>query len=110
VRRDRRGIHRTKEVRWEGVPRSADFARDDELVEAGDEATREGDQARRRIRRRRVAAQSTKAGEFVAVLPGEMEKFFGVEMGGFLAQEGFETPLEIGTVPGLEAIAPGGNQ
>lgn len=49
------------------------------------------------------------AGEIVAVLPGKMEEFFGVEVSGFLAQEGFKAPLEIGTVPGPEAIAPGGN-
>jgi len=33
-----------------------------------------------------------------------MEKFFGVEMGGFLARK-VRNALEIGTVPGLEAIA-----
>ena len=49
------------------------------------------------------------AGEIVAVLPAKMEEFFGVEVSGFLAQEGFEAPLEIGTVPGLEAVAPSGN-
>ncbi len=49
------------------------------------------------------------AGEFVAVFPREMEEFPGVEVGGFLTQEGLEAPLEIGTVPGLQAIAPGGN-
>ena len=38
-----------------------------------------------------------------------MEEFFGVEVSGFLAQEGFKTPLEIGTVPGPEAVTPGGN-
>src|SRR5208337_1588704 len=49
------------------------------------------------------------AGELVAVLPGEMEEFLGVEVSGFLAQEGFKAPLEIGTVPGLEAVTPSGN-
>jgi len=49
------------------------------------------------------------AGESSAIFPGEVKELFGVEMGGFLAKEGFKAPLEIGTVPRPEAIAPGGN-
>jgi len=46
--------------------------------------------------------------EVVAVFPGELEEFSGVEMGGFFAEEGFKAPLEIGTVPRLQTIAAGG--
>jgi len=46
--------------------------------------------------------------EVFAVFPGELEEFSGVEVGGFFAEEGFKAPLEIGTVPGLQAIATGG--
>jgi hypothetical protein len=43
--------------------------------------------------------------EIVAVFPGELKEFGGVPRGGFFAQESFETPLDVRTVPGLEAIA-----
>lgn len=43
--------------------------------------------------------------EIIAVFPGELEEFPGVEMGGFFPQEGLKAPLEIGTVPGLQPIS-----
>ena len=46
--------------------------------------------------------------EVVAIFPGELEEFLGVEMGGFLAQEGFKAPLEIRAVPRLQTIATSG--
>ncbi len=47
--------------------------------------------------------------EIVAIFPDESEEFPGVEMGGFFAEEGFKTPLEIGAVPRMKAIAAGGH-
>ena len=49
-----------------------------------------------------------KTAEIVAVFPDEPEEFPGVEMGGFVAEECFKAPLEIGTVPRMKAIAAGG--
>jgi len=46
--------------------------------------------------------------QVAAIFPGEVEEFVGVEVGGFFAQEGFETPLDVGAFPGLQAIAAGG--
>ena len=42
-----------------------------------------------------------------AFAPEEREKFAGVEIGGFLAEEGFEAPLDVGRGPGAEAITLG---
>ena len=46
--------------------------------------------------------------EAIAVLPGEAEEFASVEVGSFLAEEGFEAPLNEGAVPGMKAVAAGG--
>jgi len=43
--------------------------------------------------------------EIVAIFPRELEEFGGVPRNGFFAQESFESPLDVRTVPGLEAIA-----
>jgi len=71
-------------------------------LRAGDEATREdqgggalGDGG---------GSPVAKAGEFVAVLSRRDGEFFGVEMGGFLAQEGLNA-LEIGDCSRAEGIA-----
>src|SRR5260370_15947758 len=42
----------------------------------------------------------------VAILPGEMEKLAGGQVGGFFSQERFEPPPHIGAFPRLESIAP----
>jgi hypothetical protein len=47
--------------------------------------------------------------ELVAMTPAKLEEFSGVEIGGFPAQKGFETPLDIGATPRREAIAARGN-
>ena len=83
--------------------------RDDRSFAAGWEAGREGGSGAAAHEATALGGPVHEAGEFVAVFPGEMEEFSGIEVSGFLAQEGFETPLEIGTVPGLEAVAPSGN-
>src|SRR6201999_4141234 len=44
----------------------------------------------------------------VAIFPAEFEEFGGGHIGGFGAEEGFEAPAKIGAVPGIEAIALGG--
>jgi hypothetical protein len=46
--------------------------------------------------------------ELVAILPAQLEELGGGHVGGFGAQEGFKAPAEIGAVPGIEAIALGG--
>jgi hypothetical protein len=46
--------------------------------------------------------------ELVAVFPAQFEEFGGGQVGGFGAEEGFKAPAEIGAVPGIEAIALGG--
>ena len=46
--------------------------------------------------------------ELVAVFPAKREEFGGCEVGGFGAEEGFKAPAEIGAVPGIEAVALGG--
>jgi hypothetical protein len=46
--------------------------------------------------------------QVAAVFPGEMEEFAAVEVGGFFAEEGFEAPLDVRALPGLKAIAAGG--
>lgn len=43
----------------------------------------------------------------IAVFPGELQEFLGVEVGGFLAKESLEAPLDIGALPGTKAIAGG---
>lgn len=55
-----------------------------------------------------AAAEGGPVGErfqVMAIFPGEVEEFVGVEIGGFFTQEGFKAPLDVGTFPGLEAIA-----
>ena len=47
--------------------------------------------------------------ELVAMAPAELEKFSGVEIGGFLTKVGFQTPLYIGATPRCKAIATRGN-
>jgi hypothetical protein len=44
----------------------------------------------------------------VAVFPAEFEEFGGGHAGGFGPEESFKAPAEIGAVPGIEAIALGG--
>ena len=44
----------------------------------------------------------------VAVFPAEFEEFGGGHVSGFGAEVGFKAPAEIGAVPGIEAIALGG--
>jgi hypothetical protein len=46
--------------------------------------------------------------EVVAIFPGKLEEFAGVEMRGFIAQESFKAPLDVRTVPGLKAVSAGG--
>jgi hypothetical protein len=46
--------------------------------------------------------------ELVAVFPAQLEELGGGHVGGFRAEEGFKAPAEIGAVPGIEAIALGG--
>jgi hypothetical protein len=46
--------------------------------------------------------------QVAAIFPGEVEKFAGVEVGSFFAEEGFKTPLDVGAFPGPQAIAAGG--
>ena len=46
--------------------------------------------------------------QIVAIFPGELEEFPGVEVGGVLAKEGLEAPLDVGAFPGLEVVAAGG--
>ena len=48
--------------------------------------------------------ETLEAGAFA---PEEGEEFAGVERGGFVAEEGFEAPLDIGGAPGAKAVAPG---
>lgn len=43
--------------------------------------------------------------ELVAVFPGEVEELVHVEIGGFFTEKGFEAPLDVGAVPGVEAVA-----
>jgi hypothetical protein len=47
--------------------------------------------------------------QLIAMPPAELEEFSGVEIGRFLTQKGFETPLNVGAAPGCEAIAARGN-
>src|ERR1700757_1049634 len=46
--------------------------------------------------------------QVVAIFPGELEEFFGVEIGGFFSKEGFEAPSDVRTFPGPKAVAAGG--
>jgi len=85
------------------------FGRDDKLVEAGNEAAREQRLGAAAHEAAALGGPIHETGKFVAIFPGEVKEFFGVEVSGFLTQEGFEAPLEIGTFPGPEAIAPSGN-
>lgn len=43
--------------------------------------------------------------EAVAILPGELEEFAGVEIGGFFTEERFKAPLDVGAIPGIEPVA-----
>jgi hypothetical protein len=43
--------------------------------------------------------------ETLAVFPAEAEELSGVEVSAFVAEKGFEAPLNIRAVPGLKAIA-----
>lgn len=43
----------------------------------------------------------------MAIFPGEFEEFGGAPGDSFLAEERFEAPLDVWTVPGLEAVASG---
>jgi len=45
--------------------------------------------------------------QVVAILPGEVEDFFGVEVSGVLTEKGFEAPLNVGAFPGMKAVATG---
>jgi len=49
-----------------------------------------------------------KGSQSITVLPGELEESACSEIGGFLAKEGFKTPLNIGAVPGMETVTAGG--
>jgi hypothetical protein len=40
-----------------------------------------------------------------ALAPHQREEFRGVEIGGFVAEEGFHAPLNVGRGPGTEAVA-----
>ena len=40
-----------------------------------------------------------------AFAPHQAEKLRGVEIGGFVAEEGFHAPLNVGRGPGTEAVA-----
>ena len=56
----------------------------------------------------RTAAQGCPVGEgfeAVTVFPGELAELRGVEVGRFVAEEGFEAPLDVGAVPGAETVA-----
>jgi len=44
----------------------------------------------------------------MAVFPGKLEEFRGVEIGGFFAEECFEAPLDVGASPRLKAVPTGG--
>jgi len=46
--------------------------------------------------------------QVVAILPGEVEEFFGVEVGGVWTEKGFEAPLNVRAFPGTKAVAAGG--
>lgn len=46
--------------------------------------------------------------EVMAVFPGKLEEFRGVEIGGFFAEECFEAPLDVGASPRLKAVPTGG--
>ena len=43
--------------------------------------------------------------EAVAIPPGELEEFAGVEISRFFTQEGLEAPLDVWTVPGVKPVA-----
>jgi hypothetical protein len=43
----------------------------------------------------------------VAVLPGDLEKPFSVEVGSLSAKEGFKSPLNIGALPWTKTVAAG---
>jgi hypothetical protein len=45
--------------------------------------------------------------QIFAIFPGKMKEFSRVKIGGFFAEKGFEAPLDVGTVPGLKAVAAG---
>ncbi len=47
--------------------------------------------------------------ELVTMAPAQSEEFSSVEIGGFFAEEGFEAPLDIRTLPWRETIATRGN-
>jgi hypothetical protein len=42
-----------------------------------------------------------------AVTPEKREEFSGIEIRGFLAEEGFQAPLNVGRSPGRETMALG---
>lgn len=55
-----------------------------------------------------AAADGRPVGEglqVMAIFPGEVEKFAGVEAGGLPAEESFKAPLDVGTLPRSESIA-----
>jgi hypothetical protein len=43
----------------------------------------------------------------VAVFPTELEKFASVKISGFLAEEGFEAPLDVRALPRAKTVAAG---
>ena len=43
----------------------------------------------------------------VAIFPAELEKFASVEVGGFLAEEGFKAPLDVRALPRTKTVAAG---
>ena len=47
--------------------------------------------------------------ELVAMPPAQSEEFSGIKVGGFLAKKGFQSPLDIRTLPRRKAIAARGN-
>ena len=47
--------------------------------------------------------------ELVAMPPAQSEEFSGIEVSGFLAKKGFQSPLDIRALPRRKAIAARGN-
>jgi hypothetical protein len=47
--------------------------------------------------------------KLAAMAPTQLEKLFGVEIGSFFAEEGFEAPLDVRALPRREAVAARGN-
>lgn len=46
--------------------------------------------------------------QVVAIFPGQLEEFLRIKIGGLLAEEGFETPLNERAFPGLQTVTAGG--